>query len=161
MVLVARRLVHGLELVELRGVVVPVVLLESPVGVAEEAVMALHTDFSVMEFPTVPRFENTTEPLSGFAIELIGSVCKSAFVPKAALRGLQPILADLRLVVRHKVFLTIVHLWLLVLVGHVVLGHLSEARRRERLLLHRHIHWSARSKGRDESGDELGRGGLK
>ena len=161
MLLVARRDVHGLELVELRGVEVPVVLLESPVGMAEEAVTALHTDFSVMEFPTVPRFEDTTEPLSGFAIELIGSMCESAFVPKAAHRVLQPILADLRLVVRHKVLFTVVHLWLLVLVGHVVLGHLSEARRRERLLLHRHIHLSAWSEGRDESWDELGRGGLK
>ena len=96
--LVGRRLVLRLELEHLGRVEVPVVLLEGPVRVAEEAVVALHAHHVVVVLPAVSCLEDTPQFLSCRARELVGAVGKRAVDAVSALGGLKPVLADLRLV---------------------------------------------------------------
>ena len=143
----------------------PVVLLECPVVVAEEAVLALHADLTVVELSAVPRFEDSTKLLCRLARELVGPVGEGAVVAKAALRGLQPVLADLGLVPHiegHVGGRLVCHLNLgAKLHWNEVLRHLPETRWRERWLLHRHVAVSARRETGHECGDKLRRGGLE
>lgn len=97
-VLILRRCVEGLELVKLGRVEVPVILLESPAAVAEEAVDALKAQFLVMVIPAVPRFENTAQFVGGMARKFVRTMRKGAHVTVAALGRVEPILADLSLV---------------------------------------------------------------
>ena len=164
-VLIPRPTVHNFQLEQLRGVVVPVVLLECPVVVAEEAVLALHADFTVVELSAVPRFEDTTKLLCCLARELVGPVGEGTVLAEATLRGLEPVLADLGLVphieghVRGHLecHLNLRAKWH----WHEALMHLLETRWRERRLLHRHVAMSAGRETGHECGDKLRRGGLE
>lgn len=127
----------------------PVILLECPAGVAEEAVVALHAKHVVVVIPAVPSFEDTTQSFRLRARKLVGAVGECAFCAKATLRGFEPVLADLSLIDAKR--------WLLNLALEHNLLLIAIGRRHEAWLLGR----VAGSEIRDESWHELRRGRLE
>ena len=96
-----------LELVHLRGVVVSVQLFVGAVLVSEHAASAVHARLRVVESPTVLRLILSVICLYGSHGEFFLTVSKTALVLKAAPGCLDPVLAELSLVlaiwVAHRV----------------------------------------------------------